>query len=405
MSSTDVALVLGTRPEIVKLAGVARLLGPRARIVWSGQHWDPALTSTFFAQYGLPRPHHLLQGVGGEPRGRQIGRMVSALSDHLAARPPAAVVVQGDTNTAAAGALAAHCAGIPVVHVEAGLRSFDPDMPEEANRRLIAPLADLHCAPTATAAGHLLREGVEPDRVVITGNTVVEATLETLPDEAEAHRIVAEHGVTPGGYVLATIHRPENTDDAARLAQILDQLAALELPVLLPLHPRTGAAVEAFGLRGPAARLRRTEPLDHAGFLALARHCRLLVSDSGGVQEECTVLKRPLVVVRNSTERPEAVRAGFARLARPGHQLARALREMLADEAAADRLARLPSPYGDGQASAEIVAALHHRYLSSELPADTVKLPDLDAEPPTIGDRLAAPLPAPVAAAAAHPRH
>ncbi|WP_316519678.1 non-hydrolyzing UDP-N-acetylglucosamine 2-epimerase [Kitasatospora brasiliensis] len=366
MSSTDVALVLGTRPEIVKLAGVARLLGPRARIVWSGQHWDPALTTSFFTQYGLPRPHHLLTGVGGEPRGRQIGRMVSALSDHLAAHPPAAVVVQGDTNTAAAGALAAHCAGIPVVHVEAGLRSFDPDMPEEANRRLIAPLADLHCAPTAIAAAHLLREGIEPDRVVITGNTVVEATLETLPSEAEAHRVMAGHAVTPGGYVLATIHRPENTDDAARLAQILDQLAALDLPVLLPLHPRTRAAVEAFGLRGPATRLRRIEPLDHAGFLALARHCRLLVSDSGGVQEECTVLKRPLVVVRNSTERPEAVQAGFARLARPGHELGRALRELLADETVTERLGRLPSPYGTGQASTEIVAALRRRYLAAE---------------------------------------
>lgn len=396
MSSTDVALVLGTRPEIVKLAGVARLLGPRARIVWSGQHWDPALTTTFFAQYGLPRPHHLLTGVGGEPRGRQIGRMVSALSDHLSARPPAAVVVQGDTNTAAAGALAAHCAGIPVVHVEAGLRSFDPGMPEEANRRLIAPLADLHCAPTATAAAHLLREGVEPGRVVVTGNTVVEATLETLPDDATARRIVAEHGVTPGGYVLATIHRPENTDDAARLAQILDQLAAPDLPVLLPLHPRTRAAVDSFGLRGPVARLRRIEPLDHAGFLALARHCRLLVSDSGGVQEECTVLKRPLVVVRNSTERPEAVRAGFARLARPGHQLALALREMLADEAAAERLARLPSPYGSGQASAEIVTALSSRFLSPGPPAATAPSPALV--------RAASPVASPVVAAAAASR-
>ncbi|MFE7531601.1 UDP-N-acetyl glucosamine 2-epimerase [Kitasatospora sp. NPDC057542] len=251
-------------------------------------------------------------------------------------------------------------------------------------------------APTTTAAAHLLREGIEPERVVITGNTVVEATLETLPGEAEAHRIVAEHAVTPGSYVLATIHRPENTDDAARLAQILDQLAALDLPVLLPLHPRTRAAVEASGLRGPIARLRRIEPLDHAGFLALARHCRLLVSDSGGVQEECTVLKRPLVVVRNSTERPEAVRAGFARLARPGHELGRALRDLLADEAATERLAHLPSPYGTGQASAEIVAAVRSRYLTPERPAER------PAEQP------AAPLPAldraPVAAAAARPR-
>ncbi|MER6609423.1 UDP-N-acetylglucosamine 2-epimerase (non-hydrolyzing) [Streptomyces sp. NPDC000927] len=363
MSPTDVALVFGTRPEIVKLAGVVRLLGPQARVVWTGQHWDPALTTAFFAQYGLPRPHHRLKDVGGEPRGQQIGRMVSALSDHLAARPPAAVVVQGDTNTAAAGALAAHCVGIPVVHVEAGLRSFDPAMPEEANRRLIAPLADLHCAPTATAAAHLLREGIDPHRVVITGNTVVEATLESLPSEAEVRRIVAEHAVVPGGYVLATIHRPENTDDAARLAQILDQLAAMDLPVLLPLHPRTRAAVDAFGLRTSITRLRRIEPLGHAAFLALAQHCRLLVSDSGGIQEECTVLKRPLVVVRNSTERPEAVQAGFARLAQPGHELARVLRELLDDEAGAERLARLPSPYGTGQASADIVTAVRSRYL------------------------------------------
>ncbi|MEU3653543.1 UDP-N-acetylglucosamine 2-epimerase [Streptomyces sp. NPDC032161] len=235
--------------------------------------------------------------------------------------------------------------------------------PEEANRRLIAPLADLHCAPTATAAAHLLREGIEPHRVVITGNTVVEATLESLPAEAEVRWIVAEHAVVPGRYVLATIHRPENTDDAARLAQILDQLAAMDLPVLLPLHPRTRAAVDAFGLRTSITRLRRIEPLDHAAFLALAQHCRLLVSDSGGIQEECTVLKRPLVVVRNSTERPEAVQAGFARLAQPGHELARVLRELLDDEAGAERLARLPSPYGTGQASADIVTAVRSRYL------------------------------------------
>ncbi|MFJ9691547.1 non-hydrolyzing UDP-N-acetylglucosamine 2-epimerase [Kitasatospora sp. NPDC101183] len=369
MSPTDVALVLGTRPEIVKLAGVARLLGPRARIVWTGQHWDPTLTTSFFEQYGLPRPDHLLTGIGGEPRGRQLGLMVSALSDHFAARRPAAVVVQGDTNSAAAGALAAHCAGVPVVHVEAGLRSFDRAMPEEANRRLIAPVADLHCAPTATAAAYLLREGIEPQRVVVTGNTVVEATLETLPPEGRVRRILAEHGVVPDGYVLATVHRPENTDDPARLTRILDQLAALALPVLLPLHPRTAAALGRLRLDHTATALRRIPPLDHATFLALARHSRLLVSDSGGVQEECTVLKRPLIVVRNSTERPEAVAAGFARLARPGPELATALREVLADETLPARLARTPSPYGTGDASTTIVTALRARYLT---PAPTL---------------------------------
>ncbi|KDN87827.1 non-hydrolyzing UDP-N-acetylglucosamine 2-epimerase [Kitasatospora cheerisanensis] len=366
MSAADVALVFGTRPEIVKLAGVARLLDSRARIVWTGQHWDANLTTCFFEQYGLPRPRHVLDGVGGESRGRQIGRMVAALSDHFTQQPPSAVVVQGDTNTAAAGALAAHCAGVPVVHVEAGLRSFDNDMPEEANRRLIAPLADLHCAPTPTAAAHLLREGIDAERVLITGNTVVEATLESLPTDVESRALLARHRVVEGAYVLATIHRPENTDDPARLAQLLDQLAAIELPVLMPLHPRTRAAVERHGLRDAAARLRQIDPLDHAAFLGLARHCRLLVSDSGGVQEECTVLKRPLVVVRNSTERPEAVRAGFARLARPGQQLACALREMLSDTTAADRLVHTLSPYGDGSAGAAIVAAIRDRYLGPD---------------------------------------
>ncbi|MFJ5926363.1 non-hydrolyzing UDP-N-acetylglucosamine 2-epimerase [Kitasatospora sp. NPDC092948] len=360
MTSRDLALVLGTRPEIVKLAAVTRLLGPRARLVWTGQHWDPALTTAFFTGYGLPAPHHRLDGVGGEPRGRQIGRMIDELSRHFAAHPPAAAIVQGDTNTAAAGALAAHCAGIPVVHVEAGLRSFDRDMPEEANRRVIAPLADLHCAPTRTAAAHLLREGIDPRQILVTGNTVVEATLATLPDARTARAVLARYGVTPENYLLATVHRPENTDDPDRLARLLGRLDALDLPVLLPLHPRTRAA--AAGLFTPGGGLRPIEPLDHAAFLALARHCRLLVSDSGGVQEECTVLKRPLVVVRNSTERPEAVRAGFARLARPGPELDAALSELLADRGAAARLAELPSPYGDGRASETIVAAVQARY-------------------------------------------
>lgn len=355
MSAADIAVVLGTRPEIIKLAPVADRLGSRARLIWTGQHYDHQLAGLYFAGSGLPVPAERLSGVGGEHRGQQIVAVLAGLLQRFEAHPPSAVIVQGDTNTTNAAAQAAHYRGIPVVHVEAGLRSFDRAMPEEINRLVVSAVADLHCCATAGNAEHLRWAGVPESSIVITGNTIVEATLAHLPDRAAQDALLDSYRLEDGGYVLATLHRPENADDPVRLAAILTALGALPWPVQLALHPRTEQRICQFGLRSLAERLRLTAPVDHATFLGLAARARILVSDSGGVQEEVTVLKKPLVVVRNSTERPEAVDAGFARVVGP-HGLAEAIHEMAAPEVAA-RLLGLPCPFGDGRAGERIATA------------------------------------------------
>jgi UDP-N-acetylglucosamine 2-epimerase (non-hydrolysing) len=352
-----IAVVMGTRPEIVKLSHIVRILGSRARLFHSGQHTDQELSGVFFAAAGMPVPEPLA-AIRGEPRHVQVGRITEQLGSAFARRRPAAVVVQGDTNTAMAAAQAANYSGVPVVHVEAGLRSFDRQMPEEINRCVIGVLADLHCAPTERAAANLTAEGVPGGRIALTGNTIVEATLEMLPGDEASRSIVAAAGAEPGRYVLATIHRPENTDDPLRLRAILEELAKLGLPVLFPMHPRTRLAAGRYDLAAALDRLRILPPADHRTFLGLARHARLLVSDSGGVQEECTVLKRPLIVVRNSTERPESVEAGFAHLVQPGPAIGDLGRRLISDESLAARLAASPCPFGDGTASEQIARRL-----------------------------------------------
>ena len=352
---------MGTRPEIVKLAHIVRILGPRARLLHSGQHTDEELSGAFISGAGLPVPE-TISGICGEPRHVQIGRMVTQFGDRFARCRPAAVLVQGDTNTALAAAQAGNYAGVPVVHVEAGLRSFDRAMPEEINRCAIGVLADLHCAPTQRAVTNLTAEGVPAGRIALTGNTIVEATLDMMPDEHAALAITASAGVEPERYVLATIHRPENTDDPARLQVILEELSKLGLPVLFPLHPRTRLAVRRHGMSEALDRLRVLAPADHRTFLGLARHARLIVSDSGGVQEECTVLKRPLIVVRNSTERPESIDSGFSHLVRAGRGIGDVGQRLICDDGLGERLARIPCPYGDGKAS-ERIAGYLRRFL------------------------------------------
>ncbi|GHE75131.1 UDP-N-acetyl glucosamine 2-epimerase [Streptomyces longispororuber] len=356
----SVAIVIGTRPELVKVAHLVRILGPAAHLVHTGQHYDAALSGRFLTELGLPEPT-LLDGVGGKPRAVQVSAALAQLDALFAERPPLAVVVQGDTNAALAGALAANARSIPLVHVEAGLRSHDRAMPEEHNRVVIDQLADVLCAATDDNRDLLRAESVPAGRITVTGNTVVEAVHEHLPAAGERAALLAAYGVTADRYVLATAHRPENTDDPAALAAILRELASLaaELPVLFTVHPRTRARIEAAGLTHLLAPLTELAPLGYGEFLALARHAAVIVSDSGGVQEETTVLGRPLVVVRRSTERPEAMAAGFAELVAPGREIGRAVRRRLAAGPAGLRsLAERPSPFGDGLASQRIAVLL-----------------------------------------------
>ncbi|MFK0074319.1 non-hydrolyzing UDP-N-acetylglucosamine 2-epimerase [Arthrobacter woluwensis] len=350
----DIAVVLGTRPEIIKLAGIIRHLGSRARTVHTGQHWDDAMAGRFFRDLGLGQPDVRLHSVAGRSRALQIGNGISELAEHFQDRPVTAVIVQGDTNSTTIGAQAANYAGVPVMHVEAGLRSHDRAMPEEINRLVVGAIADLHCAATSLNAENLLREGVESSRVLVTGNTVVEATLlaRQLPHRDIQDQVRAQ--VVREGYSLVTIHRPENTDTPEALERVLSALSSADSNIVFTLHPRTAAAIERFGLQRYLEGIEVLTGVGHADFLELASHARLIVSDSGGVQEEVTVLKKPLLVVRRSTERPESIDAGFSRLITPELDLAAEMSAALADSKWSEGLRNRPSPYGDGSASRRI---------------------------------------------------
>lgn len=351
-----VAVVLGTRPEMIKLAPVARELGDQVRVFHTGQHYDVAMSENVWSGLGMTAPE-LVLSVGGGSRARQVGEATTALDSAFAADPPAAVVVQGDTNATLAGALVANAQGIPLVHVEAGLRSHDRHMPEEHNRVMVDHIADLLCAPTEVNAANLRAEGIPSERIRLTGNTVVEAVGSQLPATSLSDATLRELGVERDAFVLATIHRPENTDDIENLRTILVELGRFDADVVLPLHPRTRARVETAGLDALLEPLRVVSPLPSAEFLGLAANSAVLVSDSGGLQEECSVIKRPLLVVRNSTERPEVI-GTFAQRVLPGPRISATVNGWLADIAEVhSNLAELPSPYGDGTASAQIAAA------------------------------------------------
>lgn len=360
-SSADVVVVVGTRPEIIKCAPVIAALGHRAFVIHTGQHYDDELADNFFTELGIGKPDLRLEGIGGKPRATQIALMIEDLAEHFGRIKPGAVIVQGDTNTVSAAAQAANYTGTPLVHMEAGLRSYDRAMPEEINRLVTGVLADVHCAATAHNVEALRAEGVPASTIALTGNTIVEATLQaiqktptvTIPDDP---------------YIVATIHRPENTDSPAALERILDALGQLPHRVILLIHPRTLAAVTRCGFEDKLERITTMSPVGHTDLLALASHARLIVSDSGGLQEECTVIKSPLLVVRRSTERPESISAGFARLVTPDLDIV--------DEAAAavtqsDSLSTRPSPYGDGK-TAERIAAIAICLAEGSSPADAV---------------------------------
>lgn len=353
-----VLTVVGARPQFVKASPVCRALDAAAVdtiIVHTGQHFDAEMSQVFFEEMSIPKPDINLDVHGGS-HGQMTSRMIEAIEEVLLRVMPDWVLVFGDTNSTLAAALAvAKLPEIKLAHVEAGLRSFNRSMPEEVNRVVTDHMSHLCLTPTETADENLRREGIEGDSVVRSGDVMYDAVLQFGALAEERSTVLDTFGLDAGAYVLATVHRAENTDDPARLKSIAAALAALsaQAPVVLPLHPRTAQALQREGLE-----LAGTVVLPPVGYLdmvALERHARLIVTDSGGVQKEAFFLGRPCVTLRGETEWTELVDLGWNRLLPPtdGPALIAGLEAAL--EAGAGRVA---SPYGDGDAARLVVDAL-----------------------------------------------
>ncbi len=350
----SVAIVLGTRPEIIKMSPIIRECERRGDdyfILHTGQHYSYSMDRIFFEQLHLPDARYNLN-VGSGLQGKQTGRMLGEVEQVLIDEEPRVVLVQGDTNTVLAGALAASKLHIPVGHVEAGLRSSDRRMPEEINRILTDHISDYLFAPTEASRQNLMHEGVPDEKIFVCGNTVVDALFQNLSISEETADPLVKFGIRPGDYFLITAHRQENVDDARKINGILKGLECIAdeyaMPVVYPMHPRTRKMLEQFRLE--VGSVRCIEPLDYLSFLQLEKHARLILTDSGGVQEEACVLRVPCVTLRENTERPETVIAGANILAGTDPEaIVEGVRRMM------ERERTWENPYGDGTAGRKIV--------------------------------------------------
>ncbi len=346
--------VVGNRPQFIKAAAVSGPLREREEeiLVHTGQHHDDALSRVFFTELGLARPDREL-GIAGGSNTSQTARMLAALEPLLADVRPDAALVYGDTNSTLAGALAAAQAGVPVAHVEAGMRSFDRTMPEELNRVLTDHLSELLLCSSLLAAENLRAESVA-GRVRVVGDVMVDVALRLQPAARANTQVLARHGLAPGAYLLVTAHRAGNVDDPLRLRALVELVEALPGPVLLPLHPRTRARLEQARLLAGLERrdgLALTEPLGYIEFSALLCHARAVLTDSGGVQKEAYLAGVPCVTLRANTEWVETVQAGWNTLVDldTGAALAALQREPPSAR---------PELYGDGRAAERCVEAI-----------------------------------------------
>ena len=347
-----VVTVIGNRPQFVKAAAVSRLLREQHTelLVHTGQHYDDELSTIFIRELGVPRPEIEL-GIHDGTNTDQTARMLAALGPLLAEQRPDRVLVYGDTNSTLAGGLAAAQAGIPVAHVEAGMRSFDRRMPEELNRVLTDHAADLLLVPSQGAADNLAREGVAGE-VEIVGDVMVDVAAMLAPRARADDGALEAAGVTAGEYLLVTAHRAGNVDDPGRLALLIELLESLDAPVVLPLHPRTRARLEAHELLDRlAAGTILLPPLGPLAFTSLLTRARAVLTDSGGVQKEAYLAGVPCVTLRDTTEWVETVQAGWNVLVDLDAAAARvALQRPLPQER--------PQLYGDGHAAQRVVDAM-----------------------------------------------
>lgn len=359
---TRILTVIGARPQFIKAAAVSRRIaqtpGLTETLVHTGQHYDANMSDVFFDELDIPKPTHHL-GIGGGGHGAMTGKMLEAIEKLLQADRPDVLMVYGDTNSTLAGALAAAKLHIPVAHVEAGLRSFNKRMPEEINRILTDHCADLLFTPTATATRNLLSEGIDKGRIVECGDVMFDAALHFGLRAAATGAGAVRFGLQPKHYVLATVHRQENTDDPARLSAIIGGLAgiAAEMPVVLPLHPRTRARLEASDSAAALAALTVIDPVGYLDMVGLERDAAVIATDSGGVQKEAFFHRVPCVTFRDETEWVELVEAGWNRLTPPTHE--DVIRVAVLD--AVGSTGKAVEPYGSGDAAGNICTALTER--------------------------------------------
>ncbi|MCD4824811.1 MAG: UDP-N-acetylglucosamine 2-epimerase (non-hydrolyzing) [Phycisphaerae bacterium] len=363
MSIRRIVTVVGARPQFVKAAAVSRAFAKfnetcgkqfDERIVHTGQHYDENMSKVFFDELNIPRPHVNLE-VGSGSHGAQTGSMLEELEQVFQDVQPDCVLIYGDTNSTLAGALAAVKLHIPVAHVEAGLRSFNRKMPEEINRIVADSISSLLLCPTNTAVRHLASEGVTSG-VHNVGDVMYDSVLFNTSLAEQSSDILDRLGLEPGSFYLSTIHRAENTDDPSRLAGILDAFAQIEMPIVLPLHPRTRKTL-GVGLDRIGGNIRTIEPVPYLDMLMLEKSSRMILTDSGGVQKEAYWFSLPCVTLRDETEWVELVDAGCNRIVGADTRaILGAIAEFEANGLPADRP---PDLYGDGHSAGKIVAILN----------------------------------------------
>ena len=356
----NVSMIAGARPNFMKIAPLVPALKSvdiQPRLIHTGQHYDERMSDAFFRELDIPEPDVNL-GVGSGSHVWQIAEVMRHLEEDFTRHRPTAVVVVGDVNSTLAGTLTANKLGIPVAHVEAGLRSFDRSMPEEINRIITDSISTWLFTSEPSAEENLRREGVAAERIHMVGNVMIDTLLRHL-DRARKMNAFQQFGVKPRQYVVLTLHRPSNVDDRDRLASIMRVVHDIsrELPVILPLHPRTKSRLEQFGFNSQPELngYIPVEPLGYHSMLGLMESARLIMTDSGGIQEETTALRVPCLTLRENTERPVTVEIGSNRLVGPqADEILQAVQEILDGPA---RIGHVPE-YWDGRAAVRIATVL-----------------------------------------------
>jgi len=364
-----ILLVAGTRPNFMKIAPVHRAMvarGLAVRLLHTGQHFDHAMSDVFFRDLGLPVPDAMLKAGGGS-HAEQTAAILVGVERDLTAHRPDVVVVVGDVTGTLSAALAAAKLGIPVAHIEAGLRSRDWTMPEEINRVLTDQLSDLLLIPSRDAGPNLLAEGIPAERIAFVGNVMIDSLVRAAKQPTAA---LSRLGLVAGGYALATLHRPANVDTVEALGATFDALheIAKQLPVVFPVHPRTRARVSALGLDARllgVPNLSVTDPLGYHDFVTVMASAKLVATDSGGIQEETTALAVPCLTLRGGTERPITVSEGTNVIV--GLDVAKISTEVARIMAGAGKRGRVPEGW-DGKAAERIVIAIEEFLSGKPLP-------------------------------------